>query len=68
MPAQPAGEESRRPAVAGPGCLPSDRPLEGWGACSSEPKGIKATDHEAIRRAHRHLVTIIAEDMKRTTS
>jgi hypothetical protein len=62
------GKKAAGPAVAGPGCLPSDRPLEGRGACSSEPKGIKATDHEAIRRARRHLVTIIAEDMKRATS
>src|SRR5262249_58493559 len=61
------GETASAPAVAGRGCLPSDRPLEGRGAPSSEPKGIKATDQAATCRARHDLVPVIAKDMKRAT-
>jgi hypothetical protein len=45
------GKKAAGPPLRGPVCLPSDRPLEGRGEAYSDPKGIKATDHEAIGRA-----------------
>ena len=47
----PPTENSRPSAIAGPGRLPSDRPLEGRGAALSDTKGITRSDATAARRA-----------------
>src|SRR5713226_7085954 len=42
--------------------------LEGRGASSSDPEGVLATDLGASLGGRLHAVTVVAKDMKRTTS
>jgi hypothetical protein len=60
-------ENSRTSAIAGPSCLPSDRPLEGRGR-ASPAKGRRATELSTLMEAERAYTTVAGKSRKRETS
>jgi hypothetical protein len=65
---QGAPENSRAAAIAGPGRLTADRPLEGRGAVLSDPKGSIRASAATARAPAASPSGYAASAMKRATS